>query len=152
MEGIFWAGIIIWAFVLLYLYVHVLSLKKTGMVEIQEMIASKDARQETSQQRNDPMPSFASERNGSSPERSSQEPSQNVVSVLLERHTGLKGLSFQDSSARHAPGKTKVVGNRKSNLYHTPGMKYYHKVKSQNRVIFNSETQAIKAGYLKAPE
>ena len=151
-EGIFWAGIVIWALVLLYLYVHVMSLKKTGMLAIQEVIASKEARHEASPQRNDPMPSVTSEKNVSSPERSSQEPSRSVVPVPLERHTGIKGLSSQASSTRHVPGKAKVIGNQKRKLYHVQGMKYYNRVKSHNRIVFNSEANAVKAGYHKAPE
>ncbi|MGZ6237442.1 MAG: sunset domain-containing protein [Syntrophales bacterium] len=44
------------------------------------------------------------------------------------------------------------MGNSDSKRYHLPGMKYYHKVKAYHQVIFNSETEAIKAGYTKARE
>ncbi len=50
-----------------------------------------------------------------------------------------------------AEQKTKVVGNRDSKLYHLPGMKYYNAVKAYHRVKFDSEEEAIKAGYHKAP-
>jgi cytoskeletal protein RodZ len=152
MEVIFWAGIVIWAFVLLYLYVHVLSLKKTGMLEIQEITPSKETRQEASLQSNDPATSITSEKNGSSPQRSSHEPSLHVVPIPLERQSIIKGLGFQASSARQGVGKAKVIGNRKSKLYHMPDMKYYHRVRSNNRIVFNSEADAMKAGYRKAPE
>jgi len=46
--------------------------------------------------------------------------------------------------------KIKVIANRDSKRYHLPGMKYYDKVKAYHRVIFNSEQEAIKAGYHKA--
>jgi hypothetical protein len=46
----------------------------------------------------------------------------------------------------------KVVGNSDSKRYHLPGMKYYDRVKAYHRVIFNSEKEAIKAGYHKARE
>ena len=46
--------------------------------------------------------------------------------------------------------KIKVIGNRDSKRYHLPGMKYYDKVKAYHRVIFNSEQEAINAGYHKA--
>ena len=50
-----------------------------------------------------------------------------------------------------APGKpVKVVGNRDSKRYHLPGMKYYDKVNEYHRVIFDSEEEAIHAGYHKA--
>lgn len=48
--------------------------------------------------------------------------------------------------------KEKVIGNRDSKRYHLPGMKYYHKVKAYHRVEFDSEEEAIKAGYNKARE
>jgi hypothetical protein len=45
----------------------------------------------------------------------------------------------------------KVIGNRDSKIYHLPGMKYYNTVKAYHRVEFDSETDALKAGYTKAP-
>jgi tetratricopeptide (TPR) repeat protein len=44
----------------------------------------------------------------------------------------------------------KVVGNSDSKRYHLPGMMFYDKVKEHHRVTFNSEEEAIKAGYHKA--
>jgi hypothetical protein len=46
--------------------------------------------------------------------------------------------------------KGKVIGNRDSKRYHLPGMKYYDKVLSYHRVEFDSEKEAIEAGYHKA--
>jgi len=46
---------------------------------------------------------------------------------------------------------TKVIGNSDSKMYHVPGMKYYSAVKAYHRVEFDSETDAIQAGYTKAP-
>jgi hypothetical protein len=45
----------------------------------------------------------------------------------------------------------KVIGNRDSKRYHLPGMKYYDLVKTYHRVVFQSEKEAIQAGYHKAP-
>jgi len=47
--------------------------------------------------------------------------------------------------------KIKIIGNSDSKMYHLPGMKYYNAVKAYHRVEFDSETDAIKAGYSKAP-
>ena len=47
--------------------------------------------------------------------------------------------------------KTKVIGNSDSKIYHLSGMKYYNAVKAYHRVEFDSETDAIRAGYSKAP-
>jgi len=46
--------------------------------------------------------------------------------------------------------KGKVIGNRDSKRYHLPGMKYYNKVLAYHRVEFDSEEEAIQAGYHKA--
>jgi len=46
--------------------------------------------------------------------------------------------------------KAKVIGNRDSKRYHLPGMKYYDKVLAYHRVEFDSEEEAIRAGYHKA--
>jgi cytoskeletal protein RodZ len=45
-----------------------------------------------------------------------------------------------------------VVGNRDTKRYHLPGMKYHDKVKAYHRVVFQSEREAIRAGYVKARE
>jgi cytoskeletal protein RodZ len=152
MEGIFWAGIVIWAVILLYLYVHVLSLKKTGMLDIQEIMPSKETMQQASLQRNALTLSVTSEKHGNSPQRSSPGTSPGIVPVPIERHAGIKELSSQASHARQLSGMAEVMGNRKSRLYHKLGMKYYLRVRSYNRIVFNSEVDAITAGYRKAPE
>ena len=56
------------------------------------------------------------------------------------------------SPAPEATQKTKVIGNSDSKRYHLPGMKYYNAVKANHRVEFDSEADAIKAGYNKAPQ
>ena len=44
----------------------------------------------------------------------------------------------------------KIIGNLKSKIYHLPGQAYYEKVKEERRVYFDSEEEAIRAGYRKA--
>jgi len=46
--------------------------------------------------------------------------------------------------------KVKVIGNKDSKRYHLPGMKFYNAVEAYHRVEFDSEADAIKAGYYKA--
>lgn len=58
---------------------------------------------------------------------------------------------FKKSSSAPAKQKTKIIGNRHSKRYHLPGMKYYDAVNANHRVEFESEDDAIKAGYHKAP-
>ncbi|HVO67006.1 MAG TPA: tetratricopeptide repeat protein [Syntrophales bacterium] len=59
-------------------------------------------------------------------------------------------VSSEATSPTVSKNKIKVIGNRDSKRYHLPGMKYYDKVKAYHRVIFNSEQEAINAGYHKA--
>jgi hypothetical protein len=54
--------------------------------------------------------------------------------------------------AQEETKKIKVIGNSDSKRYHLPGMKYYNAVKVYHRVEFDSEADAIKAGYNKAPQ
>ena len=61
-------------------------------------------------------------------------------------------LALSPAPAPEVTQKTKVIGNSDSKLYHLPGMKYYNAVKDYHRVEFDSETDAIKAGYSKAPK
>ena len=50
------------------------------------------------------------------------------------------------------PKSARVIGNRDSKRYHLPGMKYYDLVKEYHRVVFQSEKDAIRAGYRRARE
>ncbi len=50
------------------------------------------------------------------------------------------------------PKGVRVIGNRDSKRYHLPGMKYYDLVKEYHRVVFQSEKEAIRAGYRRARE
>jgi cytoskeleton protein RodZ len=72
-----------------------------------------------------------------------------LISAILPSN-GAKDFSegLLSSSLR----KIKVVGNRDSKRYHLPGMKYYDKVEGYHRVEFDSEEEAIRAGYHKAPK
>ncbi len=66
--------------------------------------------------------------------------------TVLEAITALEA-----TPAPEAKQKTKVIGNSDSKKYHLPGMKNYNAVKAYHRVEFDSETDAIRAGYSKAP-
>ena len=61
---------------------------------------------------------------------------------------------IRDGGGKPAPPPTggRVVGNRDSKRYHLSGMKYYDRVKPYHRVIFQSEREALRAGYVKARE
>ena len=60
-------------------------------------------------------------------------------------------LEAKPTPALEATQHTKVIGNSDSKRYHLSGMKYYDTVKAYHRVEFDSEADAIKAGYSKAP-
>ena len=44
----------------------------------------------------------------------------------------------------------KIIGNKGSKIYHLPGQASYGQIKRQNRVYFDTEEEAVKAGYRKA--
>ncbi len=48
--------------------------------------------------------------------------------------------------------RKRVVGNRVKKIYYLPGMKDYEKVNPGHRVDFESEQEAIKAGYRRSPQ
>ncbi len=60
--------------------------------------------------------------------------------------------SVKGATAPSPPKGGRVVGNRDTKRYHLPGMKYYDKVKEYHRVVFQTEREAIRAGYVKAPQ
>ena len=67
--------------------------------------------------------------------------------------TAIKDIRIKDKSSTPASAaqKIKVIGNRDTKKYHLPGMKFYDAVEAYHRVEFDSEADAIKAGYHKAP-
>jgi micrococcal nuclease len=44
----------------------------------------------------------------------------------------------------------KIIGNKRKKIYHLPGQASYHRIEERNRVYFNSEEEAVGAGYRKA--
>jgi micrococcal nuclease len=44
----------------------------------------------------------------------------------------------------------KVIGNIRTNIYHVPGQRYYDAIDEKNRVYFQTEDEAQKAGFRKA--
>jgi cytoskeletal protein RodZ len=160
-QVVFWSSIILWALVFFSLYVHIMAPKKDAR-ESGETPASKDVRKEISRERTAPVPSVASKKTGLSPDqaggslvdRPALPPSAVPVPLKHEAKGGGSIKEFATPAPKVLPsqGKVKVIGNSDSKRYHLPGMKYYHKVKAYHQVIFNSEMEAIKAGYTKARE
>lgn len=54
------------------------------------------------------------------------------------------------TSAASAATEGKVIGNKNSQIYHLPTCSGYSKVSEKNRVYFDTEAEAEKAGYRKA--
>lgn len=59
------------------------------------------------------------------------------------------GSSSQSQGDLYTANQGTIVGNRNSKIYHVPGQAGYH-MHSANAVYFNSEQDAINAGYRKA--
>lgn len=55
-------------------------------------------------------------------------------------------------SPLHSPEEIsgKIIGNRSSKIYHLPGQTSYDRIKEENRVYFDTEEDAIRAGYRRA--
>lgn len=48
------------------------------------------------------------------------------------------------------PPEGKIIGNRRSKVFHVPGQANYGRVSEENRVYFETEEEALKAGYRRA--
>jgi hypothetical protein len=70
-----------------------------------------------------------------------------VPTVAVEPAPAVSTPVVAKESPLAAAPKVKVIGNSDSKRYHLPGMKYYNKVAAYHRVEFDSEADAIKAGY-----
>ncbi len=69
-----------------------------------------------------------------------------------EREAKRKGLGiWSQKKEKEGPIRTyqRIVGNKRTKVYHLPGQRYYPK-KEENKVYFESEEEAIKAGYRRA--
>lgn len=57
--------------------------------------------------------------------------------------------AVQTSTTDISNTQGKIIGNKNSKIYHTPGSASYNKISPENRVYFNTEADAQKAGYRK---
>jgi tetratricopeptide (TPR) repeat protein len=72
--------------------------------------------------------------------------------TIIQSYLDFLGVKWQENPAPSHPKRVMVIGNRDSKRYHLPGMKYYNLVKAYHRIVFQSEEEAIQAGYHKARE
>lgn len=62
-----------------------------------------------------------------------------------------KGLWGKDTSGDNkSSSEGKIRGNKNSMIYHIPGGKYYDSISDKNLIYFDSEDDAISAGYRKS--
>ncbi len=69
-----------------------------------------------------------------------------------EREAKRKGLGiWSQKKEKEGPIKTyrRIVGNKRTKVYHLPGQRYYP-IKEENKIYFESEEEAIRAGYRRA--
>lgn len=65
-----------------------------------------------------------------------------------EKNLGLWGLEIDEEKSTTYPGGTNYyIGNRNSKIFHYPNCQWAKKIAPQNKVIFESREEAIKAGY-----
>ncbi|HHW57748.1 MAG TPA: nuclease [Clostridia bacterium] len=65
-----------------------------------------------------------------------------------EKNLGLWGLEIGEEKSTTYPGGTNYyIGNRNSKIFHYPDCQWAKKIAPQNKVIFESREEAIKAGY-----
>ncbi len=72
--------------------------------------------------------------------------------TIIQSYLDFLGVKWRENPAPSHPKRVIVIGNRDSKRYHLPGMKYYNQVKAYHRIVFQSEEEAIQAGYYKARE
>ena len=71
--------------------------------------------------------------------------------TTIQSYLDFLGIKWRENTILSHSKSIRVIGNRDSKRYHLPGMKYYDRVKTYHMVVFQSEKEAIKAGYHKAP-
>ena len=62
---------------------------------------------------------------------------------------GLWARRQKEATSPH-PLEGKIIGNRRSGVFHVPGQASYGRVSEANRVYFDTEEEAVKAGYRRA--
>jgi hypothetical protein len=65
------------------------------------------------------------------------------------RHDGVGVVKIESTPAPGANLLGKIIANKNSKIYHAPNCPDYAKVSERNRVIFDSEQDAVKASYRK---
>lgn len=69
---------------------------------------------------------------------------------VVDNKTSKKPIKKPSSKQTKPVGRGVIRGNRKSKIYHMPGQASYDKISDKNLVLFETEQDAINAGYRKA--
>ena len=73
---------------------------------------------------------------------------QDLQKEARENQRGVWGLSSASAAGNTpAPEKKKIIASKKSRYYYRPGQRYYDKVDLRDRIYFDSEEGAQKAGF-----
>jgi tetratricopeptide (TPR) repeat protein len=72
--------------------------------------------------------------------------------TIIQSYLDFLQVKWRENPALYHSKDVRVIGNHDSKRYHLPGMKYYDLVKAYHRVVFQSEEEAVQAGYYKARE
>ncbi len=68
------------------------------------------------------------------------------VQIIAQAETALTPGEYTQALS----SQVRIVGNKVSKRYHLPGMPFYDKVRKERRVYFETEQEAIAAGYYKS--
>jgi len=72
-----------------------------------------------------------------------------AASVAAESSSSAQQQSVTNATQVYTGTSQQIIGNSRSHIYHVPGQAGYH-MNSANAVYFNSEADAIAAGYRKS--
>ncbi|MDQ5985367.1 MAG: hypothetical protein CSYNP_01076 [Syntrophus sp. SKADARSKE-3] len=82
-----------------------------------------------------------------------EEKASTIVQIEAPPQQGGVNRSHASQERKSSAGANgKIVGNSDTKRYHLPGMKFHDKIKAHHRVVFQSEKEALAAGYHKARE
>ncbi len=149
-------AVVLWAVLGLAAYLYLIPLvSKNGQVPASRPSALNNF-QDPAEQATDGQTTVSERRENAPQENSSSpmaSPSQTPLEINPKVDPQSKGNEKITGQIETAEKKTpKVIANRDSKLYHIPGMKYYNRVQAHHRLKFESEEEAIRAGYRKAPQ
>ncbi|HUH65335.1 MAG TPA: helix-turn-helix domain-containing protein [Syntrophales bacterium] len=155
-QVVLWSSLILWALVFFSLYVHITGQKKE-LKEGEQTVVASVVKKDITREKRIAVPADAPkkavrEQDQAAPGSTTDHPAVKSVPPSPPQEKTREVAGHLPNVAKYSHAKVKVIGNSDSKRYHLPGMKYYNRVKAYHLVTFNSEAEAIKAGYTKARE